>query len=108
MSRSIVRRAVGVTASAAVLVVTTAAPAFAAPNPHAQLPPGVDAKLNTLLGVFMAIVIALCVGGVFACAGKLALAMRHGEGAEAARGLGAIGGACILVASAAGIVTYLT
>jgi hypothetical protein len=55
----------------------------------------------------MAVVIALCVAGVFTCAGKLALAMRHGEGAEAARGLGAIGGACILVACAAGIVDYL-
>jgi hypothetical protein len=107
VSRSILRRAAGVAVSAAVLIVAAAGPAFAGPSVHAQLPPGVDAKLNTLLGGLMAVVIALCVAGVFTCAGKLALAMRHGEGAEAARGLGAIGGACILVACAAGIVDYL-
>jgi len=97
------------TVSAAVgLMLVAATPAFAAPNPSPNLPGGVQAKLDKLLGMGMAFVIVACVAGVFICAGKLALAIRHGEGGEAAGKLGAVGFACILVASGAGIVTYLT
>jgi len=93
--------------AAPVLVVASAADAFAAPNPKPGLPGGVEAKLNTLLGMGMSIVIVACVAGVFLCAGKLALALRHGEGGEAAGKLAAVGFACILVGSGAGIVNYL-
>lgn len=99
-------RIVTVAATTAVLSLT-ATPAFAVPNPKPQLPGGVQAKLDTLLGMGMAIVIVACVAGVFLCAGKLALAIRHGEGAEAASKLVAVGAACILVGSGAGIVNYL-
>lgn len=109
-----------VTAAAVGTLVLAAAPAYAAPDPSPgppaysgphpspQLPGAVGAKLNLLLGMGMAVVIFACVAGVLACAGKLALALRHGEGAEAAGKLAAVGFACILVGSAAGIVGYLS
>jgi hypothetical protein len=99
-------RVVTVTATTVALSLV-AGPAFAAPNPKPGLPDGVESKLNTLLGMGMSIVIVACVAGVFLCAGKLALAIRHGEGAEAAGKLAAVGFACILVGSGAGIVNYL-
>lgn len=108
---SVAHFAVSVTAVAAAAVgtlVLAAAPAYAAPHPSPNLPGGIDAKLNLLLGMGMAVVIFACVAGVLACAGKLALALRHGEGAEAAGKLAAVGFACILVGSAAGIVGYLS
>lgn len=94
--------------AALALWLLSAGSASAAPNPKPRLPAGVQAKLDTLLGMGMAFVIVACVAGVFICAGKLALAIRHGEGGEAAGKLGAVGFACILVGSAAGIVNYLT
>ena len=100
-------RSTAVLASTIGLLVLRGAPALAAPNPKPGLPAGVEAKLNTLLGFGMALVIVACVGGVFICAGKLAMALRHGEGAEAAGKLVAVGAACILVGSGAGIVNYL-
>jgi hypothetical protein len=106
MARSLTRLA-AVGAGTLALIVTSAADAFAAPNPKPGLPAGVEAKLNTLLGMGMSIVIVACVAGVFICAGKLALALRHGEGGEAAGKLAAVGFACILVGSGAGIVNYL-
>ena len=94
--------------TALTLWLLSAGSASAAPDPKPALPAGVDAKLNNLLGMGMAFVIVACVAGVFICAGKLALAIRHGEGAEAAGKLGAVGFACVLVGSAAGIVNYLS
>lgn len=105
MSRSITRVA-GIVGGTLVLL-AAALPAFGAPNPHPGLPAGVDAKLNTLLGMVMSVVIVACVGGVLVCAGKLALAVRHGEGAAAAGQLGAVAFACVLVGSGAGLVNYL-
>lgn len=106
MSRTTLPRLAGI-AAGTVALLAAAAPAFGAPNPHPGLPAGVDAKLNTLLGMAMSVVVACCVGGVLVCAGKLAIAVRHGEGASAAAQLGAVGFACVLVGSAAGIVSYL-
>lgn len=97
--------AVALTAPA--LMMATAADAFAAPNPKPGLPDGVQAKLDTLLGMGMSVVIVACVAGVLICAGQLAIAIRHGNGAEAAGKLGAVGFACILVGSGASIVNYL-
>lgn len=94
-------------AVAPVLIVAGAADAFAAPNPKPNLPGDVQAKLDTLLGMGMAAVIVACVAGVFVCAGKLALSLRHGEGAQAAGQLIAVLVACVLVGSGAGIVNYL-
>jgi hypothetical protein len=105
--RAIGRTAVATPVGAGLILLAAAGPALAAPNPKPGLPAGVDAKLNTLLGMGMSFVIVACVAGVFICAGKLAMAMRHGEGAEAAGKLAAVGVACILVASGAGIVNYL-
>jgi hypothetical protein len=120
VSRSVVTRLAGIASTAVFLTVAATLPAFAAPDPKAskapapsgpnpkpKLPGGVQAKLDTLLGMGMAVVIVACVAGVLICAGKLALAVRHGEGAEAAGKLGAVGFACILVGSAAGVVNYL-
>lgn len=106
MSKNL-RRLGGSLTVAAGLVLVAVGPALAAPNPHAQLPPGLENKTNTILGIFMAIVIVACVAGVLLCAAKLALAFRHGDGAQAVGGLAAVGGACVLVGSAAGIVNYL-
>ena len=100
-------RLVASCAAATVLTVSATVAAYAAPNPKPGLPGGVEAKLNTLLGMGMSFVIVACVAGVFICAGKMALAIRHGEGGEAAGKLVAVGVACILVGSGAGIVNYL-
>lgn len=94
-------------ATAPALMVATATDALAAPNPQPNLPGGVQAKLDTLLGMGMAVVIVACIAGVLVCAGKLALAIRHGEGGQAAAQLIGVGAACILVGSGAGIVNYL-
>jgi len=109
MRKITVRRATRALATTAIFTFLLAAPAQAAgvPNPTPGLPGGLDAKLTTLLGMFMAIVIVACVGGVFLAAWKLAVAYRHGEFGEAAGKLGAVGGACILVGSASAIVTFL-
>lgn len=102
------RHTLAATAAGAVTaLVLSASSAYAAPKPTPGLPGGVEAKLNSLLGMGMSFVIVACVAGVFLCAGKLALAMRHGEAGEAAGKLVAVGMACVLVASGAGIVNYL-
>jgi hypothetical protein len=106
MGRSATRLAATLASTVTLLVLATV-PALAAPDPKPGLPAGVEAKLNTLLGMGMSVVIVACVAGVFICAGKLALALRHGEGGEAAGKLAAVGFACILVGSGAGIVNYL-
>lgn len=102
-ARTIASTALG----AAVLLLASTGPAAAAPDPSPGLPGGVEAKLNTLLGMGMSFVIVACVAGVFICAAKLAMALRHGEGGQAAGQLAAVGVACILVGSGAGIVNYL-
>ncbi|MGI3785118.1 MAG: hypothetical protein ACRYG2_30535 [Janthinobacterium lividum] len=105
MSRSTATLAALVTAP--VLMLASATDAFAAPNPKPNLPGGVQAKLDTLLGMGMAAVIVACVAGVFICAGKLAISLRHGESGQAAGQLIAVLVACVLVGSGAGIVNYL-
>jgi len=106
MSR-LTRYLAAVAATTVALVVTMTTAAYAAPDPSPGLPKGVEAKLNTLLGMGMSFVIFACVAGVLICAGKMAMAIRHGEGGEAAGKLVAVGVACILVGSGAGIVNYL-
>ena len=107
MNTTTLRRLGGTLTVSAGLLLVAAGPALANPNPHAQLPPGLENKTNTILGIFMAIVIVACVAGVFVCAARLALAFRHGEGGEAVGRLGGVAAACVLVGSAAGIVNYL-
>lgn len=103
------RHVLAATAAATVTALAlSVAPAYAAPDPTPGLPNGMDQQLNLLLGMAMSLVIVACVGGVLLCAGKLALAMRHGEAGEAAGKLAAVAFACILVGSGAGIVNYLT
>jgi len=90
-------------------VAALAGPAMAdvIPNPNPQAPPGVDAKVNIILGILMYLVIAACVGGILLCAGKLAVAHRRGESGEAVGQLGGVAAACVLVGSAAAIVRFL-
>lgn len=104
---NVITRTASVLTTALAVVIATAIPALANPNPKPGLPKGVDDKLNTLLGMGMSFVIVACVGGILVCAGKLALAARHGETAQAAGQLVAVAVACILVGSGAGIVNYL-
>ncbi len=106
MSTNLRRIGYSLTTAAGLLLVAAGA-ALAAPDPPPQLPPGLQDKTTTILGIFMAIVIVACVAGVFVCAAKLALAFRHGEGSEAVGRLGGVAAACVLVGSAAGIVNYL-
>ena len=101
------RDAAATTVGAVLILLATSGKALAAPAPTPGLPGGVEAKLNTLLGMGMSFVIVACVAGVFICAGKLAMSLRHGNGAEAAGQLVAVLVACILVGSGAGIVNYL-
>lgn len=105
--RAIGRASAATAIGAGLILRATAGPAFAAPDPKPGLPGNVDAKLNTLLGMGMSFVIVACVAGVFICAGKLALSLRHGEGGAAAGQLIAVMVACVLVGSGAGIVNYL-
>lgn len=91
------------------LGVTIAAvtPAWADPDPKPGMPAELDSKLNTLLGLLMALVIFACVAGVFIVAGKMALAFRRGEGGEAAGQLGMVLAACVLVGSASSLVLWI-
>lgn len=87
-------------------VALAATPASAAPDPKPSMPGGLEDKLDSLLGLLMALVIVACVAGVLLAAGKMALAYRRGEGGEAAGQLGFVLAACILVASASGLVAW--
>ena len=108
MSKLPTRAAATLTATAG-LVLITAESALAAPvtQPKPQLPDGMSEKLSTVLGVFMALVLVACVAGVFICAARLALAFRHGEGAESVGRLGGVAAACVLVGGAAALVNFL-
>ena len=90
-------------------VAALAGPAMAidVPNPNPQAPPGVDTKVNTILGVLMYLVIAACVGGILLVAGKLAIAHRRGESGEAVGQLAGVAAASVLIGSAAAIVKFL-
>ncbi|WP_093804080.1 hypothetical protein [Streptomyces sp. Wb2n-11] len=82
---------------------------LAAPDPSQgdSTPPGWGKLLMVLHWVFI-IVTALLVGGILVVAGKMALAYRHGDGAEHMGSLGKVMFACVLAASASGLVTTLT
>ena len=77
------------------------------PNPTPQLPDALEGKLNTLLGVMMAIVIFACVAGVLIVAALLAVAARRGSLDDHFGRLGAVGAACILVGGASSFVMFL-
>ncbi|WP_327299903.1 hypothetical protein [Streptomyces sp. NBC_01197] len=70
-------------------------------------PPGMDKLLVILHWVFVIVTIA-CVAGILTVAGKMAIAHNNGEGREHMGGLGKVLFACVLAASASGIVTALT
>lgn len=101
--------AIAVTSATLTVTALSVAPAWAAgvPKPKPVLPAGLDTKITSLLGIFMALVIAACVAGIFIVAFQLAMALRHGEAGQAAGKLGAVAGACVLVGSASTIVTFL-
>lgn len=102
-------RVTAVVAATVTVAALSAIPAHAASainNPKPNLPAGLQAKLDSLLGVFMAIVIVACVAGVLICAFKMATAYRHGELGESAGKLAGVAAACVLAASAGTIVTF--
>ncbi|MGW3491530.1 hypothetical protein [Streptomyces sp. NPDC001054] len=70
-------------------------------------PPGWDKFLTVLHWVFIAVT-GVCVIGIMLVAGSMALAYRRGDGSEAAKGLGVVMFACVILGSASGIVTALT
>ena len=82
-------------------------PAQAVPDPSPELPTELSSKVDSLLGIAMALVIAACVLGFFICAGKLAMAWRRGEAGEAAGGLAAVAAACVLIGSGSAVVSFL-
>ena len=88
-------------------VMATALPAAADPNPKPTLPKELDNKLNTLLGLVLALGTFACVAGFIFCAIKMALAFRRGEGGEAAGQLGFVAGACVLLGSATTLTLFL-
>ncbi|MFK0294854.1 hypothetical protein ACIQU6_30880 [Streptomyces sp. NPDC090442] len=77
------------------------------PNPGGGTrPPGAE-KLTKVLGWAAWTVTAICVGGILAVAGKMALNHRRGEGGEHAMALGVVLVACCLAGTASAIVGAL-
>jgi hypothetical protein len=70
----------------------------------APVPAQLKNKVRVLLGFVSWTVTACCVAGVLFVAGKMAISHNRGEGGEHAAGLAWVGGACVLVGSAAAIV----
>ncbi|MGX1976875.1 hypothetical protein [Streptomyces kronopolitis] len=80
----------------------------APPDPGGGIkPPGAD-KLTKILGWAAWCVTALCVAGIIAVAGRMAVNHRRGEGGEHAMALGVVMLACFLLGTASGIVGALT
>lgn len=103
-------RAAVATSLALTAVATTALPAAAGgvnPNPTPQLPGGLEAKMNTLLGVVMGVVIFACVLGVLIVAALFAVAARRGTMDDHFGRLGAVGMGCVLVGGASSMVMFL-
>ncbi|MEW2353742.1 hypothetical protein [Spirillospora sp. NPDC029432] len=73
------------------------------PN-QAPVPEELKNKVRVLLGFVAWTVTGLCVAGVLMVGGRMAVMHRRGEGGEHASGLAWVGGACVLVGSAAAIV----
>jgi hypothetical protein len=76
----------------------------AIPDPGQGAEPPGAAGLLTILGWAAWVVFALCVAGVLIVAGKMVIAHRRGEGAEASGGLALVLAGTILAGSAAALV----
>ncbi|WP_205048977.1 hypothetical protein [Streptomyces alboflavus] len=80
---------------------------LAAPDPgKGEAPPGSEKLVKILKWVFWS-VSGLCVLGLLAVAGKMAISWQRGEGSESAKGLGIVMIACVIAGSASGIVGAL-
>jgi hypothetical protein len=79
----------------------------AVPNPGAGTEPPFSGKLNTLLQWGAWTVTAICVGGVFIVAGRMAVQHQRGEGGQHLMGLSMVLGACVLLGTASSIVGAL-
>ncbi|KQY61427.1 TrbC/VirB2 family protein [Nocardioides sp. Root140] len=93
------------------LTVTTVAvaafPAAADPNPKPKLPGELDGKLNTLLGMLLALGIFAGVAGFMIIGILMTLAFRRGEGGEKAGQLGLVAAGCVILGSASSIAMFL-
>lgn len=69
-------------------------------------PPGTQG-IVTAMGYAAWVVCAICVVGVFICAGRMAVSHRQGMAGEHVSGIAYVLAACILVASASAIVGAL-
>ncbi|GAA1377122.1 hypothetical protein ACFPK5_00260 [Streptomyces beijiangensis] len=76
------------------------------PKPTSTAPPGSEKFLKVLGWVLWGVTI-ICVAGVLAVAGKMAMSWSRGDGAEAGKGLTMVMGACVLAGSASAIVAAL-
>ena len=93
------------------LLTSTPTPAPGGPADYrpdtSAVPSDLKHKVQLLLGFVAWTVTGLCVAGVLMVSGKMAISHRRGEGGEHAAGLAWVGGACVLVGSAAAIVGAL-
>lgn len=79
----------------------------AVPNPAPDAPEEFKSAVNQVIALVRWSVIAACVVGVLIVAVKAVLAHRRGQ-EDAFAGLAAVAGGCILVASGASLVGFLT
>lgn len=77
------------------------------PDPGMGTPPPGSDKLLKVLGWGAWVVSAVCVGGVFIVAAKMAISHHRGEGGQHAAGLAWVLGGCVLLGSASGLVGAL-
>jgi peptidoglycan/LPS O-acetylase OafA/YrhL len=77
------------------------------PNPGAGTPPPGAAGLLKILKWAAWVVSGLCVFGVFAVAGRMAVMHNRGEGGQHMTGIAYVLGACVLVGAASALVGSL-
>ncbi len=67
-------------------------------------PPGVAAKIDTLVGWLAWVAVAACVAGILLVAIRMAVLHQRGQLGEHMSGLGSVLGACVLIGGASALV----
>lgn len=75
--------------------------------PMANLPDGVENKVNTVVDWVTAIAISVCILGVIIAGAMMAIGQRRGEGGEHAARLGWVLAGCIVIGTASAVVNAL-